>query len=171
MADRGASFSNKEAFSLPIPYFLLAAVLVAADQVVKYLVRTGIGLGEHLSFLPGLDLTFVQNTGAAFSILEAHTWLLTLLSGAAAVVLAVVLARRVLPHWSAQLALALLLGGAVGNFIDRLLLGYVTDMFATTFMNFPVFNVADIGVVVGGVLLCVHVLFFMKDDKEGAPCS
>lgn len=157
---------------MPIPYFLLAAVLVAADQVVKYLVRSGIALGEHLPFLPGvLDLTFVQNTGAAFSILEAHTWLLTLLSGIAAVVLAVVLARRVLPHWSAQLALSLLLGGAVGNFIDRLLLGYVTDMFATTFMNFPVFNVADIGVVVGGVLLCVHVIFFMKDEKEDDVCS
>ena len=62
----------------------------------------------------------------------------------------------------------MLLGGAIGNFIDRLLLGYVTDMFATTFMNFAVFNVADIGVVVGGVLLCVHVLFFMRGDKGAA---
>ena len=71
------------------------------------------------------------------------------------------------------LALGLLLGGAVGNFIDRLLLGYVTDMFATAFVNFPVFNVADIAVVVGGVLLCVHVILFMKDEdkKEGGTCS
>ena len=62
--------------------------------------------------------------------------------------------------------LALLLGGAVGNFIDRLLFGFVTDMFATTFMNFPVFNVADIGVVVGGVLLCIHVIFtYSKEPK------
>ena len=64
------------------------------------------------------------------------------------------------------LTLALLLGGAVGNFIDRLLFGFVTDMFATTFMNFPVFNVADIGVVVGGVLLCIHVIFtYSKEPK------
>lgn len=68
-----------------------------------------------------------------------------------------------------MLALALLLGGAVGNFIDRLLLGYVTDMFATTFMHFAIFNVADIGVVVGGVLLCLHVLFaWQKEDRNAA---
>ncbi|MDO4515727.1 MAG: signal peptidase II [Bacillota bacterium] len=159
---------------MPIPFFLLAAVLTVADQVVKYLVRLNIPLGQRLSFLPGvMDLTFVQNTGAAFSLLEEHTWLLTLLSGAAAVVLAVLLVKKIFSHWSGQLALGLLLGGAVGNFIDRLLLGYVTDMFAVTFVNFPVFNVADIGVVVGGVLLCVHVILFMKDGdkKEGGACS
>lgn len=159
---------------MPIPFFLLAAVLTVADQVVKYLVRLNIPLGQRLSFLPGvMDLTFVQNTGAAFSLLEEHTWLLTLLSGAAAVVLAVLLAKKIFPHWSGQLALGLLLGGAMGNFIDRLLLGYVTDMFAVTFVNFPVFNVADIGVVVGGVLLCIHVILFMReeDKKEDGTCS
>lgn len=159
---------------MPIPFFLLAALIVAADQGVKYLVRANIALGQHVSFLPGvMDLTFVKNTGAAFSMLEEHTWLLTLLSGVVAVILAVLLARRILPHWFGQLALGLLLGGAVGNFIDRLLLGYVTDMFATAFVNFPVFNVADIAVVVGGVLLCVHVILFMKDEdkKEGGTCS
>ena len=159
---------------MPIPFFLLAALIVAADQGVKYLVRANIALGQHVSFLPGvMYLTFVKNTGAAFSMLEEHTWLLTLLSGVVAVILAVLLARRILPHWFGQLALGLLLGGAVGNFIDRLLLGYVTDMFATAFVNFPVFNVADIAVVVGGVLLCVHVILFMKDEdkKEGGTCS
>lgn len=159
---------------MPIPFFLLAALIVAADQGVKYLVRANIALGQHVSFLPGvMDLTFVKNTGAAFSMLEEHTWLLTLLSGVVAVILAVLLARRILPHWFGQLALGLLLGGAVGNFIDRLLLGYVTDMFAAAFVNFPVFNVADIAVVVGGVLLCFHVILFMKDEdkKEGGACS
>ena len=159
---------------MPIPFFLLAALIVAADQGVKYLVRANIALGQHVSFLPGvMDLTCVKNTGAAFSMLEEHTWLLTLLSGVVAVILAVLLARRILPHWFGQLALGLLLGGAVGNFIDRLLLGYVTDMFAAAFVNFPVFNVADIAVVVGGVLLCFHVILFMKDEdkKEGGACS
>ena len=76
--------------------------------------------------------------------------MLALLSGVVSVLLAVALAKKVLPKPIGMLSLALLLGGAVGNFIDRLLFGFVTDMFATTFMNFPVFNVADIGVVVGG---------------------
>lgn len=147
-------------------YLILSAVLVVIDQIVKYLVRTGIPLHTHVDFIPGFDLTFVQNTGAAFSILNTHTWMLTLLSAVVAVVILVALVKKVFPHWSGQLALSLLLGGAVGNLIDRALLGYVTDMFATTFMNFPVFNVADIGVTVGGVLLCLHVIVFMREEEK-----
>ena len=153
----------------------LAAALVAVDQVVKYLVRAGIPLHTAVDFLPGLDLTYVQNTGAAFSLFSQHTWLLTLLSGVVSVVLVICLGKRVLPHWSGMLALALLLGGAVGNFIDRLLFGFVTDMFATTFVNFAVFNVADVGVVLGGVLLCLHLIVFFgregkkEPDKEETP--
>lgn len=151
---------------MPIVYFVLAAAVVVVDQVVKYLVRTGIPLHVSLSFLPGLDLTYLQNTGAAFSLFNQHTWVLALLSGVVSVLLAVALAKKVLPKPIGMLSLALLLGGAVGNFIDRLLFGFVTDMFATTFMNFPVFNVADIGVVVGGVLLCIHVIFtYSKEPK------
>ena len=90
-------------------YFLLAAALVAVDQVVKYLVRAGIPLHTAVDFLPGLDLTYVQNTGAAFSLFSQHTWLLTLLSGVVSVVLVICLGKRVLPHWSGMLALALLL--------------------------------------------------------------
>ena len=121
------------------------------------------------------QLTYVQNTGAAFSLFSQHTWLLTLLSGVVSVVLVICLGKRLLPHWSGMLALALLLGGAVGNFIDRLLFGFVTDMFATTFVNFAVFNVADVGVVLGGVLLCLHLIVFFgregkkEPDKEETP--
>ena len=140
-----------------IGYFLLAAVWVALDQGVKLWVRGSIPLHTTLPFLPGFDLTCVRNTGAAFSILTEQTWILTVLSAAVSVVLAAVLLRRILPR-PGQLALALLLGGAVGNLIDRASLGYVTDMFRTTFVDFPVFNVADIGVVLGAALLCLTVL-------------
>ena len=159
-----------------MPYALLALVLVILDQVVKYLVLTYIPLGGYVPFLPHIVcLTYVQNTGAAFSLFSQHTWLLTLLSGVVSVVLVICLGKRVLPHWSGMLALALLLGGAVGNFIDRLLFGFVTDMFATTFVNFAVFNVADVGVVLGGVLLCLHLIVFFgregkkEPDKEETP--
>ena len=157
-------------------YAILVVLLVAADQLVKILVRANIPLGASMPFLPGLvELTYVQNTGAAFSLFSQHTWLLTLLSGVVSVVLVICLGKRVLPHWSGMLALALLLGGAVGNFIDRLLFGFVTDMFATTFVNFAVFNVADVGVVLGGVLLCLHLIVFFgregkkEPDKEETP--
>lgn len=151
---------------MPVVYFLLSAALVVVDQVVKYVVRQGIPLHTAVDFLPGMALTYVKNTGAAFSLFQEHTWLLTLLSGVVSVALVVALAKKIIPHWWGMLSLALLLGGAVGNFLDRLLLGYVTDMFATTFMNFPVFNVADIGVVLGGVLLCVSVILSFAEERK-----
>ena len=147
-------------------YFVLAAVLVAVDQGVKYLVREWIPLHTAVDFLPGLDLTYVQNTGAAFSLFSRHTWILALLSVVVSVVLVIALARRLFPQWWGMLALALLLGGAVGNLIDRVLFGFVTDMFATTFMNFPVFNVADMCLVIGGVLLCLTVIFSFAEDRQ-----
>ena len=154
-------------------YALLAAVLVAADQVVKYLVRANIPLGTSVPFLPGLvELTYVKNTGAAFSIFSDHTWVLTLISAVVAAAIAVALLRRVIRHPFGVTTLTVVFAGAVGNLIDRALFGFVTDMFETTFMHFAIFNVADIGVVVGGVLLCIHVIraFFQewKQGKEGA---
>ena len=148
-------------------YLALAAVLVALDQGVKYWVRTTIPVGAKLSFLPGVvELTYVKNTGAAFSMLSSYTWLLSLISAVVAVVLVVLLLRRSFPPPLGELSLALILGGAVGNLIDRVFLGFVVDMFNLQFMNFAVFNVADIGVTVGGVLLCIYVLFCYQDKKE-----
>lgn len=147
-------------------YPILAVVWIVLDQLVKAGIRNGVPYREMVPFLPGLDLTFVKNTGAAFSMFSNQTWILTVFSAAVSVLLGVLLVRDALPHWRARLALSLLLGGAVGNFIDRLLLGYVTDMFATTFVNFAVFNVADIGVVVGGILLCIHVIVLWKNSPD-----
>jgi len=142
-------------------YTVLIAVLVVLDQVVKYLVRANIQEGQIIEFIPGLmGLTYVENTGAAFSILSEHTWLLTLVSAVVSVILAVALAKNTFRHPFGKLTLSLILAGAVGNLIDRALMGYVTDMFKTLFMNFAVFNVADICVVCGAIALCVYVLFF-----------
>ncbi|MBM6722401.1 MULTISPECIES: signal peptidase II [Oscillospiraceae] len=155
-------------------YALLAAALVALDQLVKFLVRSNIGLGESVPFLPHvLQFTYVQNTGAAFSLLEEHTWVLTLISLGASILLAVLLFKKVFPHPFAMTCLSVVLAGAVGNLIDRAFLGYVTDMFQTLFINFAVFNVADICVVCGGIAFCVYYLLFHgKEDKDhDAPAS
>ena len=157
-----------------MPYVILTLVLVALDQLVKYLVLQNIPLGGHVPFIPYIvELTYVQNTGAAFSMLEGHTWVLTLISAAVSVLLAVVLAKRVFPRRFAMVSLALILAGAVGNLIDRLFLGFVTDMFQTLFMNFAVFNVADICVVCGAVMAAAYYLWFYekydkKDAKDGS---
>ena len=149
-----------------IGYLIFAVVWVALDQGVKFLVRAAIPLHTSQTFIPGLfDLTYIRNTGAAFSILRSQTWLLTVLSGIAVVVLLVLLLRRAIPSKLGMLSLSLLLAGAAGNFIDRLAFGYVTDMFQTTFMNSPVFNVADIGVVIGGFFLVLAVLTAKEEEK------
>nr|WP_317325248.1 signal peptidase II [uncultured Flavonifractor sp.] len=148
-------------------YAILAAVLVVLDQVVKFLVRANIPLGEGVPFLPHiLQLTYYQNTGAAFSLLNEHTWILTLISAAASVLLVVLLVRKTFPHPLGMTTLSLVLAGAVGNLIDRLFLGYVTDMFQTLFMNFPIFNVADICIVCGGIGFCIYFLLFCKEEEK-----
>ncbi|MPM71610.1 Lipoprotein signal peptidase [bioreactor metagenome] len=152
-------------------YALLVTALIVLDQVVKALVRTNIPLYTAQPLLPGfLELTHVRNTGAAFSILSAHTWVLTLISAAVSLVLAAALIKRVVRHPFGLTALSLVLAGAVGNLIDRALQGYVTDMFNFQFMRFAVFNVADICVVTGGIATCVYLLFFYeKLEKRPLP--
>lgn len=148
-------------------YYLIAICLVVVDQLVKLWVRSAIPLGQSIPFIPYvMDLAYVRNTGAAFSIFSTHTWLLTLISLGGSVLLAVLLWKNYFPGWVGKLSLSLVLAGAVGNLIDRAFLGYVTDMFQTTFIHFAVFNVADICVVVGGFLLVFYVLFLLDKDRE-----
>ena len=150
-------------------YGLIAAVLIALDQLVKYLVMTNIPLGEHVPFIPYiLDLTYVTNTGAAFSIFSQHTWALAVVSLVMSVVLALALWKGLFQHPLGKLTLTLLLAGALGNFIDRAFRGFVVDMFNVLFMHFAVFNVADICVVVGGIAAGVYYLFLMDklEPKE-----
>ncbi len=151
-------------------YFILSIVLIVIDQATKVLIRESLALGGTAPFLPHvLELTYVQNTGAAFSFLAGAelTWLLAIISLLATVVIALALWRDLFPGLWGRLALSLLLAGAAGNLIDRAILGYVTDMFKTVFMDFPVFNVADICVVCGGALMVFYVLFFYDRDKGG----
>ena len=159
-------------------YALIAAVLVGLDQLVKYLVMTNIPQGEYLPFIPYiLDLTYVTNTGAAFSIFSDHTWILALVSLVMSVLLALALWKGLFKHPLGKLALTLLLAGAVGNLIDRALRGFVVDMFHVLFMRFAVFNVADICVVVGGIAAGVYSLLLMeklepqKEKSDDSPDS
>lgn len=142
-------------------YLILAAALTALDQLVKFWVRANIPLGGSVPLIPHvMDLTYVQNTGAAFSLFAGHTWVLGVVSLAVSAVLAAALVKPVFRHPVGRVCLAVVLAGAVGNLIDRFALGFVTDMFRTLFIRFAVFNVADVCVVAGGVALCAYVCFF-----------
>ena len=149
-------------------YFLLAAALVALDQFVKLQVMTHIPVGEHVPFLPYLvDLTYVRNTGAAFSIFSEHTWILAGISLVMSVLLGWCLWKGI-PFQKplGRLTVTLLLAGAVGNLIDRAFRGYVVDMFNVLFMDFAVFNVADIGIVVGGFAAFAYYVLFASKLEE-----
>ena len=152
-------------------YFLTAAAIVGLDQLVKHLVVQNIALNGIVKVIPGLiHLTHVHNTGAAFSMLSGQRWPLLVLTGVCILVVTGVLVRGKLAK-TANWALAMVLGGAVGNLIDRAAQGYVVDMFEVEFMRFAVFNVADIFVVCGGILLCLWLLLTWKkpEEKTDAP--
>ena len=150
-----------------MPYFLLTLVLIAADQLVKYLVLTHIPLHGSVPFIPYImDLTYIQNTGAAFSLFSEHTWMLTLCSLVMSVILAVAVWKKYFSHPLGRIPLTMLLAGAIGNLIDRATRGFVVDMFRTLFIHFAVFNVADICVVVGGIAAGLYYVF-LYDKLEG----
>ena len=148
---------------------ILAAVLLAADQWVKYWTVTHLALGESCPLLPGfVELLRVHNYGAAWSSFSGMRWLLVGVTAVIVAAVAFVLARRIVRHPLGVLACALIISGGLGNIIDRLRLGYVVDMFNLLFMEYPVFNVADIFVVCGAVLGAVYYMwFYEKYDKKG----
>ena len=149
-------------------YAILAVLLVLADQAVKFVVRSNIELGQSVPFMPHImDLTYIQNTGAAFSILRQHTWLLTLISAVVVLVMCWLIVNGFFQNTLGRWAATLVLAGGVGNLIDRAVFGFVTDMFKTTFIDFPVFNFADCCITVGVPLLFLYVwLYVGRDEKK-----
>lgn len=153
-----------------ILYTAVFLVLLAADQILKYWVTQNLDLYESMPLIPGLvELKYIQNTGGGWSILSDYTWLLSFLTSVILVVVLVLLVRGIVRHPLGRWGCVLLLAGGLGNLIDRFRLGYVVDMFNFQFMSYPVFNVADICVVCGVILLVIYYLFFYEkyDAKKG----
>ena len=147
---------------------LAAAVILALDQWVKYWITVNLPLGETMPLLPGfMQLRTVHNFGAAWSSFSGMRWLLVAVTSVIVLAVAYVLVRRIVRYPLGVAACFLILSGGLGNIIDRVRLGYVVDMFDFQFMNYPVFNVADIAVVCGAVLAAVYYLwFYEKYDKK-----
>ena len=146
---------------------LAAVFCVAADQAVKFLVVNTMSPGESEPLLPPLlQLTRVHNYGAAWSSFSGARWLLIALTAAGMCAIAWLLVK-IVRHPLGQWSLAIILGGGIGNLIDRVRLGYVVDMLDTMFMDFPVFNVADVFVVCGTVCALIYYLaFYSKSDEK-----
>ena len=150
-------------------YAIVAILILIADQGLKYWVTLNIPLDTgHVTLIPGvLELTNIHNNGAAFSILQhAPHWIFVIFTVAFAAIAVFCLRRNVVHGKVGRWSVVLVLAGAVGNCIDRILSGYVVDMFNFLFMRFAVFNLADIFVVIGVLLGAVYYLWFYdKYDK------
>ena len=141
---------------------LIALGVVALDQLVKVIVRANIVPGEVIDVVPGVDLVHTTNTGIAFSLFSGSTGVIAVLTLVAIAVIALVLVAYAGEHPLVPIGGGLLLGGAIGNLIDRLSREGVTDYIAIG--GWPPFNVADIGVTVGAILLVVALLLSAGDD-------
>ena len=148
--------------------FVFALLVVLLDQFIKRWAVLTIALKERVEFIPGfVGFTYEQNKGAAFSILSDHRWLLILIAVIAVLLLIAILLRYREGFWG-TLGLAAVLGGTIGNLVDRLLLGYVVDIFEFRFMTFAIFNVADIFITVGGITFLLAFIFssFKTDPAD-----
>lgn len=150
-----------------VAWISVAVILVAADQATKWAIIEWVPLYDKVPINSFINLTHQQNSGAAFSFLADQSgwqrWFFVVLASAVSVAIVVWMWRiRKMGPLVLIAGLALILGGAVGNLIDRAVLGYVTDFIQVWFGNwaFPSFNVADSAITVGAALLIIDAIFF-----------
>ena len=155
-----------------VKYAIFVALIVLADQLSKLWVVQNIPLFGNVPFLPGMiQLTYVRNTGAAWSMFRGQQWLFALVFAIFTAALLFEYFKSPMPFTTLERWLiAAIYGGGLGNMIDRVRFGYVVDMLETEFMDFPVFNVADCFITCGCIALLVHLVFFnknfWKEEKE-----
>jgi signal peptidase II len=170
-------------------YYITGMIIVAIivlDQITKYLVKTSMSLYESFNLLGNFfKLTYIENSGMAFGIQLGNKFVFTILSILAVFVVVYYLIQSLKGHLLMSIALSLILGGAIGNLIDRILYGRVVDFldfeffdviipkFKILFINFPgyqldrwpIFNIADSSVTCGMVLVAI-IVFFIKDKPK-----
>lgn len=147
-------------------YFLIIIAVIVLDQIIKKAVVAAMSLYESIPVIQDIfHITYIHNTGAAFSIMEGRISVLILLPLVmiiGAVIFMLIMRKK--GHPVLMTSVALIAGGGIGNLIDRIALGYVVDYL--DFRVFPIFNLADIAVCVGCGLLIVYVLFIDGKQKN-----
>lgn len=145
-------------------FYSLIIILLLADQLVKFLVRQQMTLGQSIPLIPGVfQLTYVENPGAAFGMLANHRIFFILITLAILAILFYLYRQLDNKRSFTAFALALVVSGAIGNFIDRVFRGTVTDLFDFYLISFPVFNIADICICLG--LACMFYLLVIKGEE------
>ncbi|MTJ52710.1 lipoprotein signal peptidase [Anabaena sp. UHCC 0253] len=146
-------------------FWIVALIAFLFDQMTKYWVVQTFALGQTLPLLPGIfHFTYVTNTGAAFSLLSGKVeWLRWLSLGVSLVLMTIAWFGPLLNFWD-QLGYGLILGGAIGNGIDRFALGYVIDFLDFRLINFAVFNMADSFISIG--IVCLLIASWQKTPNN-----
>jgi len=152
-------------------WFGVSVVVILLDQVTKYFAEARLIYAEPMAVLPSFNLTLLYNRGAAFSFLSDaggwQRWFFVTVSFLASVALVIWLRKLKPEQWQLALALSLVLGGAIGNLIDRLWLGHVVDFIQVYYRDFywPAFNIADSAITVGAILLLWDGLFLQHKEN------
>lgn len=147
--------------------YLTSVIVLLIDQIVKLLIKTNINLNEEISIIPNFfSIQYLKNTGAAFSILENQTILLAITSIICISVIIYYLKKEENLTTAMYLSFGLVLGGILGNLIDRIVYQGVIDFLSFQIFNynFPVFNIADIGITIGVLLLII--IYISRDIKK-----
>ena len=148
-------------------WLCFALLIILADQIAKYFVASGMNVGDTaFSVLNIFDITYVQNRGAAFSLLSGKLSLLSIISVAFCIGVVIWWIKKKPTHPLLCTAVTMMFAGAFGNAIDRIFRGFVVDFIRTLFIDFPVFNIADIGITVGAVLLVMYTIWFDREEKD-----
>ncbi|MBI0092909.1 signal peptidase II [Lactobacillus sp. M0403] len=148
-------------------YLIITAVVVSGDQVLKHFIATNYEVGEVHQIIPGiLSFNYLQNSGAAWNILTGQMWLFYIISAIAIFVCLYYLFKANVHSKLFKFGIALVLGGIIGNLIDRIHLKYVIDMIQVDFIHFNIFNLADSAITIGIVLVFIYLLFFDESDKN-----
>lgn len=148
----------------------IVALLVGIDQLTKWLAVIYLKGEETVTVISKvLGLSYVENKGAAFGMMEGGRWFFILLTSIVMLaMLALVLTGRFRRCWMFNISATLVIAGGIGNFIDRLIQGYVVDFIEVLFISFPVFNIADCCVVIGAALLLIFFCFIYDEKQPSA---
>lgn len=143
-------------------YIILGLLILVGDQLLKGWIVANVSYGALHTVIPNiLGLTYVQNDGAAWSMLAGQQWFFYIVTIIAVGVISYLFYTSEQSEKLYRIGLTLMLAGALGNFIDRLHLKYVVDMFQLEFINFPIFNVADTALTCG--VICVFIAILLKE--------
>jgi signal peptidase II len=160
---------------IKIPTMGLWSILIAAsvliDQISKLIVVKTLPLHDSVVLIKGFfSFTHIQNRGAAWGMFSENRWVFLVATAIAIIILPIVLYKYRNIHALFGISMSMIIGGAIGNMIDRVFLGYVVDFLEFTFIDFPVFNIADVCIVIGTFMMAAYILFFDKvlfvDNKK-----